>query len=335
MPGALRQTRAMSIRVGVMSSAHMHAWGYAGGLKKNPEAILAGIWDADVARGQAFAAQFETTAFLTADALFEASEAIMITCENKLHADYVEMAAGAGKHILCEKPLATTEAEWDRMRTAVERAGVKLMTAFPCRYSPAFRRLKERVDAGEIGAIQAICATNRGRNPGGWFIQTELSGGGAMIDHVVHVTDLLRVLLKADPISVQAFTGNNMYGQDWEDTAMLTLEFPGGLFVTLDSSWSRPLSYKTWGDVTMNVVGEKGVIELNMFGQGFDQYVNDPRGIHLVGFGSDLDAGLVDDFLKCVRDDTQPPVTGHDGWKASQVALAGYESARTGKVVLV
>lgn len=318
-----------------MSSAHMHAWGYAAGLQRNPDAALAGIWDPVAERGVAFARQFQTEAFASADELFEVCDAVIVTCENKLHAPYVELAATAGKAILCEKPLATNEAEKDRMFAAVEAAGVKLMTAFPCRYSPAFLRLRERVDAGEIGAIQAISATNRGRNPGGWFIQTELSGGGAMIDHVVHVTDLLRVLLKADPIQVQAFTGNNMYGQIWEDTAMLTIEFPGGVFATLDSSWSRPSSYKTWGDVTMNVVGEKGVAELNMFGQGFDHYVNEPQGIHLAGYGSDLDAGLVNDFLKCVRDDTPPPISGLDGWKASQVALAGYESVRTGKPVVL
>lgn len=323
----------MAIRVGVMSSAHMHAWGYAAGLKKNPEAVLAGIWDPDEVRGSAFARQFASERFETPDALFAACDAVIVTCENKLHAEYVELAAAAGKPILCEKPLATSAEEWERMRVATERAGVQFMTAFPCRYSPAFRRLRERVVAGEIGPIRAICATNRGRNPGGWFIQPELSGGGAMIDHVVHVTDLLRVLLGTDPVSVQAFTGNNMYGQVWDDTAMLTLEFADGVFATLDSSWSRPASYKTWGDVTMNVVGDKGVIELNMFGQGFDHYVNDPRGIHLAGFGSDLDAGLVDDFLRCVRDGGTPPITGEDGWKASQVALAGYESTRTGERV--
>lgn len=311
----------------------MHAWGYAGGLVHSSAGELAGLWDSEPSRAQSFAQAFSAEIFPSPEALFENCDAVIVTSENKRHAEYVELAAGAGKPILCEKPLATSEEEWSRMSHAVHQGGVSLMTAFPCRYSPAFRRLRERVEAGEIGAIRAICATNRGRNPGGWFIDPALSGGGAMIDHVVHVTDLLRVLLGSDPMWVQAFTGHNMYGQDWEDTAMLTLEFPGGVFATLDSSWSRPASYKTWGDVTMTVVGDKGVIELNMFGQGFDLYRNEPSGIQLSGYGSDLDALLVGDFLRGVLEGTPPPITGEDGWKASQVALAGYESAQTGQPV--
>ena len=154
-----------------------------------------------------------------------------------------------------------------------------------------------------------------------------------MIDHTVHVADLLRVLLKAEPTSVQAFTGSNVYGQSWEDTAMLTLEFPNGVFATLDSSWSRPKSYKTWGDVTMNVVGERGVIELNMFSQAFDIYSDETPSHRISGYGSDLDAALIADFVRCILQDRPIPITADDGWKAVQVALAGYESARTGKPV--
>ena len=214
---------------------------------------------------------------------------------------------------------------------SAERRRSRVMTAFPCRYSPAFVRLKERIASGEIGKIKAICATNRGSCPFDWFVQPELSGGGAMIDHTVHVADLLRNLLAEEPESVQAQTGNNMYGQAWEDTAMLTLQFPSGVFATLDSSWSRPKSFKTWGDVTMNVVGEDGVIELDMFNQALDVYDNNSGKHRMQGIGSDLDALLVADFLKAVADPNHTPqVTGEDGIKAAMIALAGYESARLG-----
>jgi predicted dehydrogenase len=323
----------MPVRVGVLSSAHMHCWGYANALKENSEAELAGIWDPDVDRAKTFSRHFETTAFASRQALLEASDAVVVTCENKLHAEYVEAAAQVGKHVLCEKPLVTSLEERDRMFASVDRAGVKLMTAFPCRYSPAFKRLQERVEKGEIGELAGICATNRGRCPFGWFVETDLSGGGAMIDHVVHIADLLRFLLKTAPKSVQAFAGNNMYSKGWEDTAMLTLDFGDGLFASLDSSWSRPKSYKTWGDVTMNVVGSKGVIELSLFSQTLDVYKEGTPSHNLAGFGSDLDAALVADFVACVKDNAPPPITKEEGWAATQVALAGYESARSGKAV--
>jgi predicted dehydrogenase len=207
------------------------------------------------------------------------------------------------------------------------------MTAFPCRFSPAFQNLKRRVAAGEIGAIRAICATNRGRCPFGWFVKPELSGGGALIDHVVHVTDLLRDLLGEEPVRVQAQIGNNVYGQEWEDTAMLTLEFGSGIFATLDSSWSRPSTYHTWGDVTMNVVGENGVIEMDMFGQSIQRYSAGSITHSSNGFGADLDALMVDDFVRACLDDRPLKVTGLDGMQAARVALAGYESIKQGQPV--
>ena len=221
------------------------------------------------------------------------------------------------------------------MLGAVAKAGTKLMTAFPCRYSPGFRELCRKVWAGDLGEIRAICATNRGRCPFGWFVEVEKSGGGAMIDHTVHVADLLRVLLRAEPVSVMAQTGNNMYGKGWEDIAMLSIGFAGGVFATLDSSWSRHASYKTWGDVTMHVVGERAVLELDMFGQEVHVYKSGEVTHTVAGFGSNIDAGLVADFVRCIREDSPEPISGRDGLQAARVAMAGYESVRTGQPVAV
>jgi predicted dehydrogenase len=323
----------MPLRVGFLSTAHMHAWGYSAGVNACAEADLAGIWDEDEERASAFAAKFEAPSFSSAEELLSVCDAVVICSENKKHPEHVEWAARAGKPILCEKPIVTSSQEWDLVKEAVLGRGVPFMTAFPCRYSPAFRRLKERFDAGEIGKLVAICATNRGRNPGGWFIQPEVSGGGAMIDHVVHVADLLWVLLGERPSSVYAATGNNMYGQNWEDTAMLTMEVGDGVFATLDSSWSRPKSYKTWGDVTMSIVGEYGVLELDMFNQAVEHYSDATGGHGLAGYGSDLDSALIADFVKAVRDGRPPAITADDGWQAVRVALAGYESAASGKPI--
>ena len=147
-----------------------------------------------------------------------------------------------------------------------------------------------------------------------------------MIDHVVHVADLLRDLLGEEPVKVQAQIGNNMYGNEWEDTAMVTLEYPSGVFATLDSSWSRPSTYRTWGDVTMNVIGDDGVIEMDMFGQEI-QYFHAGGNTHTVAsYAPNLDALMVGEWLSAIAEGREPLVTGADGFAAAKVALAGYRS---------
>lgn len=319
----------MPVRLGFLGIAHMHALGYGDALYWLRPRVdkHVGVWDQDAARAGKFANSRRCVTYKGPEALLADVDAVIITSENARHAEYAEMAAQKGKHILCEKPIATSEEDGQRILKAVEASGIKFMTAFPCRYSPAFQKLRQRVEEGDIGDIAAVCATNRGRCPFEWFVEKDKSGGGAMIDHVVHVADLLRVLLMSEPKRVMAQTGNNMYGKDWEDTAMLTIEFESGVFASLDSSWSRPKSYKTWGDVTMNVVGEKGVIELDMFGQSIDLH-QDATMQHMVAwYGSDLDRALVSDFISCIEEDRAPAITAHDGLQAARVAFAGYRSA--------
>ncbi len=318
------------LRVGILSVAHMHVNSYVHAFGADPRTEIVGVYDHDAARARAYAEPRGLKAFEDRDALLDACDAVCVCSENQFHLEHVRAAAAKGKNAICEKPLVAREEDAAAMREAVERAGTFVMTAFPCRFSPAFGRMKERVAAGEIGRVRAICATNRGTCPMGWFVDTEVSGGGAMIDHVVHVTDLMRDLLGVDPVRVQAQTGNNVYGQAWEDTAMVTLEFPDGVFATLDSSWSRPKGYKTWGDVTMTVVGEKGTIELDMFGPEVEVY---GERYGLAGYGSDLDAAMIESFVQACLGNAPVVTTMHDGLQAARVALAGYRSVEAGQPV--
>jgi predicted dehydrogenase len=321
----------MPLRVGLLTAAHLHVWSYVGCLRRHPDAEIVGVWEEDPALVARFAADAEIPVVDDLDRLLESCDSVAIVSENVRHAELAIRAARAGCHVLCEKPLATTEADGLAMIAAAEEANVRLMTAFPCRFSPAWARVKARVARGDIGDIKAICATNRGRCPFGWFVEPAKSGGGAMIDHVVHVADLLRDLLGVDPIRVQAQTGHRMYGEAWEDTAMLTLAYEDGLFASLDSSWSRPQGYYTWGDVTMNLVGSKGVIELDMFGP----HVHATQGTRVFagGYGSDPDAAMVHEFVSACLEGRTPAVTGLDGLRAARIALAGYQSAATNSAV--
>nr|PZN41135.1 MAG: gfo/Idh/MocA family oxidoreductase [Bacillota bacterium] len=322
------------MRVAILSFAHMHAWSYAAAVKRNPEAELACIWDEDPDRGREAARRFGCPYVEDLEAaLAPETGAVIVTAANAHHKDLALRAARAGKHILCEKPLATTLADGEAMIAAGKGAGVQLMTAFPCRYAPPVIRARAALQAGAIGEVLAIRATNRGRMPGGWFVQKELSGGGAVMDHTVHVVDLIRWLLGREVTSVYAEMATRFHDLEVEDCAILTMELEGGIFATLDPSWSRPPVYPTWGDVTMEFVGTRGTLWVDAFGQNLTLYNNRAQAAQWIGFGADVDEAMVADFIRCARENRTPPITGEDGLRAMEVALLAYESAARGEPV--
>ncbi len=324
----------MSVRIGIMSVAHMHAYSYASAIQQIPSAQLVGIADHEIERARSAAARFNTKVFSTYDELLAQDlDAVVIGSENVRHRDLVEMAAAAGRHVLCEKPLATTVADGEAMIAACKEAGVQLMTAFPCRFSPAMQRLKNASDGGAIGKVLAMRGTNRGRCPFGWFTDLALSGGGAVIDHTVHVTDLMRWVLKQDVSRVYAEISNAMFHQEFDDCGFLTLEFEDGVFATLDSSWSRPKSFPIWGDVTLSITGEQGVASADLFSQNLVLYSDRTGGVTWEGWGSNVDLLMLQAFVKAIESDEPVPVTGEDGLAAAKVALAAYASARSGEPI--
>jgi len=328
---------SQQVRIAILSFAHMHSFSYAFSLSRQKDASLIGIWDDDQMRGIAAGETYGVPVLQDIDELLgQGVDAVIVTSENVNHRSLVEKAClGGVKAILCEKPLATTLDDARAMVEICEKRGVFLATAFPCRYSPSFEKLVESHRSGALGEILGIRATNHGVCPFGWFVDPEMSGGGAVIDHTVHVADLNRVLLGKDVEQVYAELGSNMYHQAWEDTGFLTITYKDGPFCTLDSSWSRPKkSFSTWGDVTLEVVATGGVVQVDMFGQALSHFDEKSEHHRLIGWGSDLDNGLVGDFIKAARGESVPKLaTGRDGLMALEVALAAYRSANVGTPV--
>lgn len=325
----------MTVRVGFLSTAHMHAHGYAHALRQRPDAPIVGVWDSITERAATFAQRWEIPVFEEPDRLLSQCDAVIVTSENRKHAEHVAWAADAGKAILCEKPVATSVADGASIREAVEKANVLFMTSFPCRLSPVYQSFRAKISEGAIGDVLAIWGTNHGTCPFDWFVQREQSGGGAFMDHVVHVADLFGDLFGALPETVYAQSNHRRLGLEVEDTAFLHLTFPDGVFATLDASWSRPRYYKTWGDVRLSATGSKGVLEADLFQQALDLYADEPPTHREVGYGSNLDTLLVDAFLSSVIKETEPPITLDDGLAASAVALAAVESAQKAEPVAV
>jgi predicted dehydrogenase len=114
-----------------------------------------------------------------------------------------------------------------------------------------------------------------------------------------------------------------------DDVGILSFRLANGIYGTLDTSWSRPSSYPTWGDGKIEVVGEKGVITVNAFNQYLSVTSNDWGKTRWVGWGSNMDEGLIADFIKMIRNDRPPFISGEDGLRALEVALAAYQSDAT------
>ncbi len=319
------------LRCAILSTAHMHAHGYASGLAAIPDAVLSAVWDDEPLRGEAFAARYGVPFRANLDEVWDGCDAVIITSENARHRALTEAACTAGKHVLCEKPLAITQEDAEAMIAAADRSGVILGTAFPMRHNLPARALYRALRRGAVGELLAIRSTNRGMMPPGWFQDPALSGGGAVIDHTVHVLDLLRWYLEDEPETVYAEISHGLHGRAVDDAAFLTITFKGGVVVAHDPSWSRPPSFPIWGDVTMEVVGTRGVIHLDAINQKVIHYPRDNEHARWLPWGADADQAMIEDFVSAMRERRAPAATGRDGERALAVALAAYASARTGK----
>ncbi len=325
------------MRIGILSFAHMHAESYAACLRAIDDVDLVGIADEDEARGRSAAERYGTRYFRDyRDLLGEGLDGALICSENSRHKEMALAAAGAKAHILCEKPIATSIEDSKEMIEAAEREGVKLQIAFPCRFHPAVMRAREIIGDGALGKVLAVNGTNRGVMPGGWFTDRELAGGGAIIDHTVHVVDLIRWMLGTEVRSVYAEIDTRFHRLDVDDCGIISMELDNGGFATLDASWSRPVNaFPTWGDVTMEITGTRGLLSLDVFAQNIDLYNNDRVRAEWVNWGDNMDMGLVRDWVDSMRENKPPSVSGLDGLRALEVALAAYRSAESGEPVLL
>jgi predicted dehydrogenase len=321
----------MSVRVGIVSFAHVHAPPYASVLASLDSASFVGISDDDASRGRQAAQRFGVSFFEDARRLFEAVDAAVICSENSSHARDTIAALESGVHVLCEKPLATTSGDALAMIRASEEAGRQLRVAFPVRYLPTVRHAREVVRSGSIGRILAVNGTNHGQIPGGWFLDPASAGGGALMDHTVHVADALRWMLGAEAKSVYAEVGTFFGAGEIDDGAILTLEFEGGTvadgaFATIDPSWSRGKGYPTWGDVTLGITGTSGVLNVDAFAQRLTTFDHEAGNVSWTHTGEDMNVLMLQDFLQGVAEDSPAGASGVDGLRALEIVLAAYNS---------
>lgn len=322
------------IKLGIISFAHFHAYNYAKCLKQLKEVEFVSIADKDKERGRKAADEFKAKYYQDYNNLLQTDiEAVIVCSENSQHKDIVVAAADAGKHILCEKPISTNIEDAKTMINVCKQKEVKLGIAFPSRFSLAVKQVKGMIEKDKIGNILAINAINRSKMPGGWFINKEKAGGGAVMDHTVHVVDLLRWILNKEVKEVYAEVDTLLHNIEVDDCGILALEFEDGIFATLDTSWSRPKSFPTWGDIAMEIVGTKGVISLDVFAQTISIYSDKERQVVWENWGDNIELGLIKDFVYRIANGLPLTITGEDGLRALEVVLAAYRSAQKKKTV--
>jgi predicted dehydrogenase len=331
-------TRTKPVRLGILSAAHVHAAGYLDALARLPGVELVGLLDEDDARGRATAAAHGTTWFDTPAALLERVDGVVVASVNVAHRRLVELAAASGVHVLCEKPLATTIDDARAMVEACAAAGILLMTAFPMRYSPVLRALDASIRAGRLGTLVCLEGVNTGEMPdkhGAWFVDPEQAGGGAVIDHVVHLVDAYRWLLGSEVTEVYAVANRILQGgfAAVETGGLVSLRFANGVFATIDCSWSKPRSYPAWGGLSVEVIGTEGAVSADAFRQHLVVYGSAEAGTSWPSWGSDADELLLADFAAAIAGESEPGVTGADGLRAVEVVDAAYRSIASGEPV--
>lgn len=324
------------MKVGILSFAHMHAQSYAVQLQRHPEAELAALWDDDPIRGEAMAAKYGATYFRDLSAFLQAPlEAVVVCSENARHKEHVIACARAGKHVLCEKPIATDVQDALEMIRVCAKEQVMLQVAYPVRFAPVMQHVKELVQSGALGTILAINSTNHGQMPGGWFVEKEQSGGGAATDHIVHLMDLVRWMLGDEVKSVYAELDTRFYELAVEDCGMVSLVLESGVVVGIDPSWSRPKTFPTWGDVTLRIIGTKGTVEVDGFRQHVLHYDDTAGKLQQLPWAADMDERLIADFVQSVQEKRAPSITGEDGLRTLEVVKAAYESNKRKQTVVL
>ena len=155
------------------------------------------------------------------------------------------------------------------------------------------------------------------------------------MDHTVPLTDILRWYFETEVVEVFARTNRILHAStvDVETGGLIMLTLANGTFASVDSSWSKPLNYPTWGGLTMELISERGLTIVDAFSQNLNIYTPSQSNNKWSYWGSDPNQAMIEEFVAAIREQRPPTVTGEDGYKALEVAMAAYASMETGQPV--
>jgi predicted dehydrogenase len=338
------------IGIGIISFAHGHSQAYCQRMLLYDDVRLVACWDDDVVRGQKAAETYGMIYTPHLDELLanEQIQAVIVTCETNRHAEMILAAAAAGKHILCQKPLALSLADCDRIITAVQGTGIKFQMAYQMRHDPSNQRIKELVSSGALGrigllrrrhCIPVLFNPDFYLGPTRWHVDPQ-KNMGMFMDDASHATDFIHWIL-GKPASVMAEIENTLTQVAPDDTGVAIYRFASGTMAVLTNS-----SVILAGENTTEVYGDQGVLI-----QNYDDLVsthlapiNSPalklyrkenptwvdQGISIPSNHGERIMAVPRAFIDCLKNDTSPTVTAEDGRVSVEMVLGAYQSARTG-----
>ena len=295
------------------------------------------VYSRSAARGAEYAREhdipntFDDLHSLLADGV----DAVYVSTTNERHHEETLAAAAAGKHVLCEKPLALSLDAAADMVAACRSAGVALATNHGRRHDPGLCAARGIVRSGRLGRIISARTSNAVELPDrlrGWRLSDVSAGAGVVLDLVVHEADTLRFVLDQDPVQVTALTGSHgMASQGVEDEVMGVLRMGSGMLASYACSFITPC-----GHVGLDVNGTEASLSVQRLpGHEPTAVLRHRSGQEDVPLpeAEPLGHATVRDFEAAVRGEGEPTASGEDGLRSLAVALASLESARSGQTV--
>jgi UDP-N-acetylglucosamine 3-dehydrogenase len=263
--------------------------------------------------------------------------AVSIAVPTKLHKKVALDVIKFKKHILIEKPIASTVKEAKRIIEEAKLVGVKLMVGHIERFNPAVQKLKKIIKNNLLGEIVSIVAKRVGMFP------PQIKDTNVIIDLAVHDIDVFNFLLEKQPVEVFS-KGRPALTNNREDSAEIFISY-GKTSCFIQVNWITPIKIRT-----LSVTGSKGYAELNYITQKLELYQSrytknvDNFGEFVIKFGEPVKKEIkinkkeplmieLKSFVKCIKENTNPPVTGEDGLKALLIAEKAILSSKLNKVI--
>ncbi len=252
-------------------------------------------------------------------------DAIYVASPVFLHSEHAIAAAEAGKHVLCEKPMAMDRAECSRMIAASEANGVRLGVAYYRRYYPVIARIRQALAGSEIGRPVVVQMNTfeafdpEPEHPRRWFIEKEKSGGGPMMDFGCHRIEILLDLF-GKPIRVEAINANAILGREVEDTSMALFEFESGVCGSLSVTHAAAESIDRF-----DIYGTSGSMHIASLNKGQIE-ITTPAGTAIESHppSENFHVPLIEDFSRAVIEGRDAPVSGKTGEEVAAIVDAIY-----------
>ena len=313
------------------------------------EAELVGVCDVVFDAAEKFAHRHRTSAFKNEAELLACKDVdvVCICTPSGYHHSSVIAAANAGKHIVCEKPLAINKEQLDNVEAACKAAGVTVSVISQNRYAKSITRVKSALDQGLLGRI--VCAdiymkyyrSQEYYDSGSWRGTKRIDGGGALMNQGIHGVDLL-LYLAGDIKSVFAISKTLVRNIEVEDTLSAVVEYKSGATGVIQATTSvypgYPRRLDLNGEFGSIVLDETSVVRWDIQnGAGHDDVVMMPSFTN----GASTPTAIsheghiqqISDMIRCIRDGREPLSGLADGRRAVDVILAIYQSAEEGRKI--